>query len=306
MALPPGTALGPYVIDGPLGAGGMGEVYRAHDTRLGREVAIKLLPGEFAINRDRIQRFEREARVIAALNHPHICQIYDIALPDRHGTPCYLVLEYIQGSPLRGPMAPADVLPLALQILDALDAAHRRGILHRDLKPANILVTADGGSGNRVSAKLLDFGLAKTLETEPDSTRTVEGTIAGTPGYMSPEQAEGRPVDERSDIFSLGCVLYELLSGRRPFRGATAPEVQAAILRDEPRPVSEVGNVPADVNAIVARCLEKHPGQRFQSARELAKAFAADPRWRELVKRLPDVEQLPKDPKLVEQILAIR
>jgi serine/threonine-protein kinase len=268
VALPPGTALGPYVIDGPLGAGGMGEVYRARDTRLGREVAIKLLPGEFAINQDRIQRFEREARAIAALNHPHICQIYDVALPDRHGTPCYLVLEYIQGSPLRGPMAPADVLPLALQILDALEAAHRRGILHRDLKPANILVTGGRGPTARPSAKLLDFGLAKALGSEPDCTQTVEGTIAGTPGYMSPEQAQGRPVDERSDIFSFGAVLYEALSGNRAFEGDSMAAVLSAVLRDEPAALG-----PSTLAPIVSRCLEKEAAKRYQTVAELRAAL---------------------------------
>ena len=179
VTLQPGTRLGPYEVLSALGAGGMGEVYRARDTRLDRIVAIKVLPAPFATERDRLRRFEEEARAIASLNHPHICQIYDIG-------PGYLVLEYIDGTPLQGPLAPAEAVRLGLQIVSALEAAHQRRILHRDLKPANILVTPTG------NVKLLDFGLAKLLADDEDVTRTMEGTVFGTVAYMSPEQAQGR------------------------------------------------------------------------------------------------------------------
>src|SRR5437667_11186116 len=200
MPLSAGTRLGPYEILFAIGTGGMGEIYRARDTRLERDVAIKVLPEAFARDPDRLRRFEHEARAIAALNHPNICQIHDIG-------PGYLVLEYVQGKPLHGPMAVEQALRLALPIVSALEAAHRRGILHRDLKPANIMVTLDG------TAKLLDFGLAKLIELPAgslqDVTGTLEGTVLGTPAYMSPEQAEGKLLDARSDVFSLGAVLYE-------------------------------------------------------------------------------------------------
>src|SRR3984893_13941097 len=225
LALATGARLGPYEVVSALGAGGTGEVYRARDTRLERDVAIKVLPEAFAADPDRLRRFEHEAQAIAALNHPHICQIHDIG-------PGYLVLEYVEGEPLHGPMAVEQALPLALQIVSALEAAHRRGILHRDLKPANIMVTREG------TAKLLDFGLAKLLGSSgggpQDVTRTVEGTVFGTAAYMSPEQADGKPLDVRSDVFSFGAVLYETLSGTRAFAGHTAAQVVSAVLRDDP------------------------------------------------------------------------
>ena len=213
MALSAGSRLGPYEVVSPIGAGGMGEVYRARDSRLGRDVAIKVLPTQFATEPDRLRRFEEEARAIAGLNHPHICQIYDVG-------PGYLVLEYIEGTPPRGPLAPDEAVRLGLQIVSALDAAHQRRILHRDLKPANILITRSGGSLDPPTVKLLDFGLAKLMAADGDVTRTIEGAVLGTAAYMSPEQAQGRTLDERSDIFSFGAVLYEMLAGAPAFSGA--------------------------------------------------------------------------------------
>ena len=218
MPLALGSLIGPYEIVSLIGTGGMGEVYRARDTRLGRDVAIKVLPEAFAADPDRVRRFEQEARAIAALNHPHICQIHDVG-------PGYLVLEYVEGTPLYGPLGVEEVVRLAVQIVTALEAAHRHGILHRDLKPGNILVTRNQGASYPPVAKLLDFGLAKSLVSAADATRTVEGTIAGTAAYMSPEQTQGKSVDARSDVFSLGAVLYELISGQRAFRGDTSAEV---------------------------------------------------------------------------------
>jgi serine/threonine-protein kinase len=238
-----------------IGAGGMGEVYKARDARLARDVAIKVLPATLATDPDRQRRFEEEARAIAALNHPHICQIYDVG-------PGYLVLEYVEGTPLRGPLAADDAVRLALQIAGALEAAHQRGILHRDLKPGNILVRPDG------TAKLIDFGLAKTLLSEADVTRTTEGLIAGTAAYMSPEQAQGKPLDARSDVFSFGAVLYEVLSGQRAFPGDTSAEVLSAVLRDEPR---SLGASP--LAQIAGRCLEKDASRRYQTMEEVRGAL---------------------------------
>ena len=245
----PGLQLGPYRLESPIGAGGMGEVWKARDTRLGRIVAIKRLT-------EHLERFEEEARAISALNHPNICQLYDLG-------PDYLVLEYIDGQPLRGPLPIDDVLRSALPIVSALEEAHRRGILHRDLKPANILVTRSG------TPKLLDFGLAKVLDKEIDATQTVEGTVLGTAAYMSPEQAEGRPVDVRSDIFSFGAVLYELLSGGRAFGGNTLAQIVTAVLHGDPRPLRTT----SDLETIVMRCLRKHPSERFQSMSEVRAAL---------------------------------
>jgi serine/threonine-protein kinase len=266
MALAPGTQLGPYEITAQIGVGGMGEVYRARDTRLERDVAIKVLPDTLAADPDRVRRFEQEARAIAALNHPHICQIYDVGRLKLdtmlESGPSYLVLEYVEGTPLRGPQADGEATRLALQVAGALEAAHRRGILHRDLKPANILVTTDG------TAKVLDFGLAKTLVSDADVTRTVEGAVVGTAAYMSPEQAQGKPVDARSDIFSLGAVLYEVLSGERAFRGETSADVVSAVLRDEPRPLHV-----SPLARLVSRCLEKDVSRRYQSMAEVRAAL---------------------------------
>jgi eukaryotic-like serine/threonine-protein kinase len=250
MELAPGTQLGPYEILAPLGAGGMGEVWKARDTRLNRIVAIKRLTREHAGG------FEREARAIAALNHPHICQIFDIGAD-------YLVLEFVAGEPIQGPLAANDALRLAAQVASALEAAHERGVLHRDLKPGNILLTKGGG-------KLLDFGLAKLCaDVAPDVTATVAGTVMGTPTFMSPEQALGKCIDARSDIFSLGAVLYELLSGKHAFRGETALEVLTAVVKDEPAPLDSLAW------PVVKRCLDKDPTLRFQSAAELRQALEA-------------------------------
>jgi serine/threonine protein kinase/Tfp pilus assembly protein PilF len=234
----------------------MGEVYRARDERLGRDVAIKMLPAEFAAEPDRVRRFEREARVVAGLSHPHICQIYDVG-------PGYLVLEYIEGAPPRGPLKPEEAARIALQIVSGLEAAHERQVLHRDLKPANILVTPKG------AVKLLDFGLAKAMTADEDMTRTAEGEVFGTLPYMSPEQAQGRPLDVRSDIFSFGVVFYELLAGERPFDGPSRADVLTAILRDEPRAL----HAPAALDSVVRRCLAKDPSRRFQSTGEIRAAL---------------------------------
>ena len=248
MPLSPGTQLGPYEILSLIGAGGMGEVWKARDTRLDRIVAIKQVKGQHSA------RFEQEARAIAALNHPNICTLHDIG-------PDYLVMEYVNGQPLTGPLNVEQALPLALQIAGALQAAHKRGILHRDLKPANVMITETG-------AKLLDFGLAKlTTESQPDATRTIEGTVAGTAAYMSPEQAQGQQIDERSDIFSFGVVLYELLSGRRAFGGSSMLETLNAVVQSEPAPLD------SPMSGVVKRCLAKNPSQRFQNTTELAEAL---------------------------------
>ena len=254
--------LGPYRIEGVIGAGGMGTVYKARDTRLNRTVAIKISEARFSA------RFEQEARAVAALNHPHICTLYDVG-------PNYLVMEYVEGEPLHGPLPVTEALRLTIQIADALAAAHRKGIVHRDLKPGNVLVTKSG-------VKVLDFGLAKMAEpasSEEEATRTVkpqteEGTIVGTTAYMSPEQAEGKPVDARSDIFAFGAVLYEMVTGRRAFRGETKLSVLSAILKDDPQPASSLRKeIPHELERIIARCLRKDPERRFQHMDDLRVAL---------------------------------
>jgi eukaryotic-like serine/threonine-protein kinase len=246
-----GTRLGPYEIIEAIGAGGMGEVYRAIDTRLGRTVAIKIL------NKEHMQRIEREARAIAALSHNNICTLYDVG-------PDYLVMEYIDGAAIKGPLPVEEAVRLAIQIAGALDEAHKRGILHRDLKPGNIMVTSSG------AAKLLDFGLAKLGSgTENETASTMDGAVVGTPAYMSPEQAQGMPVDARSDIFSFGAVLYEIISGNRPFEGRSTVQVLSAVLRDEPKPLP----TSPQLECIVMRCLAKQPGQRFQTIAEVKNAL---------------------------------
>jgi eukaryotic-like serine/threonine-protein kinase len=251
MALSAGDRLGPYEILAPVGAGGMGEVWKARDTRLDRMVAVKKLNGQH------LQRFEKEARAVAALNHPNICQLYDVG-------PDYLVLEFVEGRTLRGPLPVDEAVRLAIQIAEALQEAHRRGISHRDLKPGNIMVTPDG------AVKLLDFGLAKQAPTiGSDATLTMEGTVMGTAAYMAPEQAEGKAADARSDIFSFGAVLYEMLSGRRAFAGESAISTMAAILHKEPPPLDG----PPHLAQIVARCLRKAPAERFQTIAEVRTAL---------------------------------
>jgi serine/threonine protein kinase/tetratricopeptide (TPR) repeat protein len=279
MALESGSRLGPYEVVGLLGSGGMGEVYRARDARLEREVAIKVLPEEIADHK-RLRRFEQEARAAGALNHPNVLAVYDIGTHD--GAP-YVVSELLEGQTLRvrlegGALPVRKALDHALQVVHGLAAAHDKGIVHRDLKPENVFVTED----DRV--KILDFGLAKLTrrgplagEDEGTATKATEpGTVMGTVGYMSPEQVRGEAVDHRSDIFSFGAVLFEMLSGRRAFRGASAAETMNAILKQDPPELSEPGGaISPGLARIVYRCLEKRAGNRFHSAHDLALALEA-------------------------------
>jgi len=275
MALSTGTRLGPYEILDAIGAGGMGEVYRARDTRLERIVAIKTLPAHLSCDPIRKQRFEREAKTISGLNHPHICVLYDVGSQDGVD---YLVMECVEGETLaqrleKGPLPLEQVLKYAPQIADALDKAHRAGIVHRDLKPGNIMLTAAG-------AKLLDFGLAKaaapfvsgaTLTAAVPSTPvTQEGTIVGTFQYMSPEQVEGKELDGRSDIFSLGAVLYEMLTGQKAFQGKSQLSVASALLEKDPEPITSLQPLtPPALDHAIRRCLAKDPEERWQTARDL-------------------------------------
>ncbi|HEX4824451.1 MAG TPA: protein kinase [Candidatus Polarisedimenticolaceae bacterium] len=282
MSLSPGTKLGPYEIGSPLGAGGMGEVYRAKDTRLGRDVAVKLIPAHLSQNPEVRERFEREARVVSSLNHPNICTLFDVG---RDGDAEYFVMELLEGESLatrleRGAMRPEEALKYASQIADALAAAHKQGIVHRDLKPANVALTKTG-------AKVLDFGIAKLREEQvvDMATRTTPlttaGTMVGTIQYMAPEQLEGKPVDHRSDLFAFGALLYEMLTGRRAFDGGSQASMIVAILTTEPRAVSElIPASPPAVDRIVKLCLAKDPEERWQSAGDLARElrFIADGR----------------------------
>src|SRR5271163_2572586 len=258
-----GQQIGPYVVGELIGKGGMGEVYRARDTKLQRDVAVKVLPAALVHDAERLSRFQNEARMLAALNHPNIAAIYGF---EQSGTTHYLVMELVVGAPLKGPLPLEKTVEYAGQILDALDAAHQKGIIHRDLKPANILVTKQG-------IKLLDFGLAKRAVrlSEDDSTKvlTGQGQIVGTLQYMSPEQLQGKEADPRSDLFSFGCVLYELLTGKRAFDGTSAASLIAAILEREPAPLE----VARPLDRIVRRSLAKDPDQRFQTARDLKAAL---------------------------------
>ncbi|HLG57991.1 MAG TPA: protein kinase [Vicinamibacterales bacterium] len=281
MPIPPGSQLGPYTITSALGAGGMGEVYRARDGRLGRDVAVKVLPASSSTDADRLQRFEQEARAAAALNHPNILALYDIG---RTETGPYIVSELLNGETLRsaldrGAMPVRKAIEYAVQIARGLAAAHERGIVHRDLKPENVFVTSDG------HVKILDFGLAKLVDPEPafaggsmlptTPPPTTPGVVLGTVGYMAPEQVRGLPADHRADIFAFGALLYEMLAGRRAFRRDTPAETMTAILKEDPADLSIGGAaVPASVQRLVGRCLEKNPAARFQSAGDLA--FALD------------------------------
>ena len=278
MSLSPGKRLGSYEILAPLGAGGMGEVYRARDSKLGREAAIKVLPEALASDLDRRQRFEQEARSASALNHPNILTIYDIAESD--GT-VYMAMELVEGKTLRELVASGEPVPtrklldLAVQTADGLAKAHSAGIVHRDLKPENIMVSKDG------FAKILDFGLAKLTETAKQdesvaptaiAAPTQPGTVMGTAGYMSPEQASGQPVDFRSDQFTLGTILYEMATGQRAFQRKTGAETLVAIIREEPAPLAQVApKTPGPLRWLVERCLAKDPEERYASTKDLAR-----------------------------------
>ena len=292
MPLAAGTKLGPYEIQSPLGAGGMGEVYRARDTRLDRTVAVKILPSHLSSNPEAKQRFEREARVISSLNHAHICTLHDVG--DQDGT-SYLVMEYVQGDTLesrlqKGPLPLKQALECGMQICDALEKAHRAGIVHRDLKPGNIMLTPSG-------AKLLDFGLAKpagmlapsasnltpssptmhlSALASPVGSLTQQGTIVGTFQYMAPEVLQGQEADARSDIFSFGAVLYEMVAGKRAFEGKSQISVASAILEKDPEPISKIQPMaPAALDHVISECLAKDPESRWQSAADIAREM----RW---------------------------
>ena len=287
MALSPGTRLGPYAVTAKIGEGGMGEVYQATDTRLDRTVAIKVLPEHVASDADLRQRFEREAKTIASLNHPHICTLYDVGEQPSTGAGqavTYLVMELLEGDTLAarlttGPLPTAEVLRYAAQIADALDKAHRQGITHRDLKPGNIMLTTSG-------AKLLDFGLAKlrapgtvgaegfsaATQTTQSEPLTGRGAILGTPQYMAPEQLEGKDADARTDIFAFGAVVYEMATGQRAFTGDSQASLIGAILKDEPPPMSTLQPVtPVALDYIVRTCLAKDPDDRWQSAGDVGR-----------------------------------
>ena len=276
MSIAIGTKIGPYEIVGWLGAGGMGEVYRARDPRLGRDVAIKVIPGALASDSARVSRFEQEARAAGQLNHPNILAVYDVGV---HSGAPYIISELLEGESLRGRLQGGAVparkaIDYARQAAEGLAAAHDRGIVHRDLKPDNLFITNDG------RIKILDFGIAKL--TQPGGaeaarhtglpTETEAGTVVGTAGYMSPEQVRGEPVDARSDIFSVGTTIYEMLTGRPAFTRGTGAETMAAILKEDP-PDPLPANVPPALARIVSRCLEKTRETRFQSARDLAFAL---------------------------------
>src|SRR5262245_17364123 len=283
MSLPAGTRLGPYQILAPLGAGGTGEVYRARDGRLDREVAIKVLPAGLSSDPERLKRFEREARSASSLNHPNIVAIYDIG--SNTGGPPFIAMELVKGKPLRseielGALSVRPLLNIAVQIAEGLAKAHEAGIVHRDFKPENVMLSDDG------HVKILDFGLAKLTQSEPArregpqsptvSLSTGVGTRVGTVGYMSPEQAVGNPVDFRSDQFAFGTILYEMATGRRPFQRESDPQTLAAIIQDDPDPIAAINpKIPGPVRWIVERCLNKKSEDRYASTRDLARDLAS-------------------------------
>ncbi len=269
-----GRTLGHYRIVDKIGAGGMGVVYRAHDEQLDRDVAVKVLPEEAAGVQDRLQRFEREAKLLASLNHPNIATLHGL---EEHEGQRYLVMELVEGESLAGVIArgaiPFDeTLPIALQITKALETAHEHGVIHRDLKPANVMVDSEG------QVKVLDFGLAKAFDPEASSPQSPEsiaesptltaemtraGTLLGTAAYMSPEQARGKPVDKRTDVWAFGCTLYEMLTGTRPFPGPTSPEVFATIIKDDPDWDVLTAETPSPIRRLLRRCLTKDPRDRL-------------------------------------------
>jgi serine/threonine protein kinase len=278
VTLGPGSRLGPYEILSSAGAGGMGEVFRARDTRLGRDVAVKILTAAHAGDPDSVRRFEKEARAVASLSHPNVVPVFDIGEQDGVR---YAVSEFVTGETLRtrlkqGPMPPAEAADVAAQIAEGLAAAHEKGFVHRDIKPENVILARPG------FPRILDFGLAKRTApmagapvSEEDATQsaflTEPGVIAGTVGYMSPEQVRGETVDGRSDIFSLGVVLWEMLTGHRPFSGESPVDTLSAILREEPPPDPALASLPPDFERIVRRSLAKRPEDRYQSAADLAR-----------------------------------
>lgn len=314
MTLTAGTRLGPYEIIAPLGAGGMGEVYRAKDTRLGRDVAIKVLPARFSSSPELRERFEREARAISSLNHARICTLYDVGHQDGVD---FLVMEYLEGESLaeklrKGPLPLRETLKIGMEVCEALDVAHRAGIVHRDLKPANIMLTKTG-------AKLMDFGLAKAsiaggsatrnapllsaAETisgpSPMSPLTGAGQVIGTIQYMSPEQIEGKEADARSDVFALGAVFYEIATGQRPFEGKSQISVASAILEKDPAPIRQLQPLtPATFERVVSTCLQKNPDERFQSARDIRLEL----KW---IAEAPIAETKPGEPSAANKSLRL-
>src|ERR1700674_2272121 len=273
MALAAGTRLGAYEVLTQIGAGGMGEVYQARDTKLGRDVAIKVLPEAFAHDPDRLSRFQRAAKMLASLNHPNIATIHGL---EQSGGTSYLVMELVSGETLAervkaGPLGIEETLKIALQIAEALEAAHEKGIIHRDLKPANVKLTPEG------KVKVLDFGLAKAFEGDTSTedmgnsptlsmAATMQGVILGTAAYMSPEQARGKAVDKRTDIWAFGCVLYELLTGKAAFHGEDVTDILAAVVRAEPDWQALPAATPVKIRDLLGRCLQKDKTQRLRDA----------------------------------------